>query len=300
MGCPLPVLRFLAREHARSPYTGPVLTLGRQCVYATFAQVQRMLREEGLEPLPLPPGLPEQTDLPGWRGGPHASMTSERAFFHALGGLETLALDNSDYEQAEILWDLNHPVAAELEGRFGLILDGGTLEHVFDTRVALANIARMLAPGGRVLHTNPTTNYVAHGFYQFSPTLYYDWYAANGFTHLRGLLVEQPTWSTTGRGWRHWEWDPHRPYALIHSKRLLMTYFVAEKGPEATHDRIPQQGDYTRTVEVSRTSYESEGSTGWRARLARALPPRLHMAIRRARGRDLTAEPWGLRYLGRL
>jgi len=30
----------------RSPYSGPVLTLGRQCVYATFAQVVQMLREE--------------------------------------------------------------------------------------------------------------------------------------------------------------------------------------------------------------------------------------------------------------
>jgi len=299
LGCPLPVLRFLAREHARSPYSGPVLTLGRQCVYATFAQVVQMLREEGLEPRPLPAGLPEQTDLPGWRDGPYASMTSARAFFHALGGLEALALDHSDYEQAEIIWDLNRPLPAELEGRFGLVLDGGTLEHVFDTRVALANVARMLAPGGRVLHTNPTTNYAAHGFYQFSPTFYYDWYAANGFTGLRALLVEQPPWSATGHGWRHWEWNPRRPYTLVRSKRLLMTYFVAEKGAGATHDRIPQQGDFTRTDDESRTHYD-KGATGWRARLVRALPPRLHMAIRRARGRDLSAEPWGLKYLGRL
>ena len=300
MGCPLPVLRFLAREHARSPYSGPVLTLGRQCVYATFDQVVQTLREEGLEPRPLPAGFSERTDLPGWRDGPYATMTSDRAFFHALGGLETVALDHSDYERAEVIWDLNRPVSPELEGRFGLILDGGTLEHVFDTRTALANIARMLKPGGRVLHTNPTTNYVAHGFYQFSPTFYYDWYTVNGFTDLRAVLVEQPPWSQTGRGWRCWAWDPHRPYAFARSSRLLMTYFVAKKGPGATDDRIPQQGESTRHDEVSRTDYDAQGSSGWRARLARALPPRLHLAIRRVRGRDLTTEPWGLRYLGRL
>ena len=300
MGCPLPALRFLAREHARRPYVGQVLTLGRQCVHATFAQVVKMLREEGLEPHPLPAGLPERTDLPGWRTGPNAAMTSDRAFFQALGGLDVVALDCSDYEQAGIIWDLNCPVPAELEGRFGLILDGGTLEHVFDTRVALANIARMLTPGGRVFHTNPATNYLAHGFYQFSPTLYYDWYAANGFTDLRGLLVEQPTWSQTGHGWRCWEWNPHRPYGHARSSRLLMLYFVAEKRPGATHDRIPQQGDSTRTGEGGRTGYDDHGSTGWRARLARALPARLHMAIRRLRGRDFSSEPWGLRFRGRL
>ena len=79
-----------------------------------------------------------------------------------------------------------------------------------------------------------------------------------------------------------------------------MMYFVAEKGPGATHDRVPQQGEFTRAGEGSRTNYDDEASTGWWTRLARALPPRLHMAIRRARGRDLSSEPWGLRYLGRL
>ena len=277
-----------------------MLTLGRQNVHATFAQVVRMLREEGLEPRPLPAGMSERNDLPGWRDTPEAENTSDRAFFHALGGLRVVALDSSDYEQAEIIWDLNLPVPAELEGRFGLILDGGTLEHVFDTRVALASVARMLAPGGRVVHTNPATNYLAHGFYQFSPTLYYDWYAANGFTDLRALLVEQPPWSQTGHGWRCWEWNPHRPYSHARAKRPMMMYFTAARGPGATHDRIPQQGDYTRSGGGGRTGYEDQAASGWRARLARALPPRLHLAIRRARGRDLSAEPWGLRFLGRL
>lgn len=301
MGCPLPVLRYLAREHKRKPFRGPVLTLGRQCVYATFAEVVRMLRSEGIEPHPLPSGLSERTNLPGWRSGPHAGFTSDQAFFHALGGLETVALDRSDYEQAEILWDLNRPVSADLHGRFGVIFDGGTLEHLFDTRVALENIARMLAPGGRILHTNPATNYLAHGFYQFSPTLYYDYYAANAFTDPRCMVVEQPPWSQTGRGWRCWEWDPHRPYSHMRSNRLLMVFFSAEKAPDSTFDRIPQQGDSLGAGDGGKTGYESESRPdAARARLVRILPPRLHRAFRRAFGRDLSCEPWGLKYRGKL
>ena len=298
MGCPLPVLHYLAREHRRKPFAGPVLTLGRQCVYATFDEVVRMLRAEGITPHPLPNGMSERTNLPGWRAGPEAAFTSDHAFFQALAGLDTVALDSSDYEQAEIIWDLNRPVPPELHGRFGVIFDGGTLEHIFDTRLALENIARMLKPGGRAIHTNPASNYLAHGFYQFSPTLYYDYYAANGFTDPRCLVVEQPTWSQNGHGWRCWEWDRQRPYSHMCASRPLMVFFSAEKAADSTFDRTPQQGEHSGD-DGGKTGYR-DGTGGWRSRLARLLPPRLHRAIRRARGRDLSSEPWGLRYRGKL
>ncbi len=73
MGCPLPVLHYLAREHKRKPFPGPVLTLGRQCVYATFAKVVGMLRALGLTPHALCAGMPERSNLPGWNDRPEAS-----------------------------------------------------------------------------------------------------------------------------------------------------------------------------------------------------------------------------------
>jgi SAM-dependent methyltransferase len=301
MGCPLPVLHFLAREHKRKPFSGPVLTLGRQCVYATFAEVVAMLRAEGLTPHALPAGMSERSNLPGWNDRHEASYASDHAFFHALGALETQALDSSDYEQAEVIWDLNRPVPPELHGRFGMIFDGGTLEHVFDTRVALENIARMLKPGGRAIHTNPASNYLAHGFYQFGPALYHDYYGVNGFTDLRCLVVEQPTWSQTGHDWSSWEWDPRRPYSHMCADRPLMLFFSTEKTPTSTADRIPQQGDFSGGSDGGKTDYAAGSDAGgWRARLVRRLPPRLHRAIRRARGRDLSSKPWGLRYRGKL
>jgi SAM-dependent methyltransferase len=301
MGCPLPVLHFLALEHKRRPFEGPVLTLGRQCVYATFAEVVMMLRAEGLTPRLLPAGMPERSNLPGWGDRPEAAFASDHAFFHALGALETMAMDSSDYEQAEIIWDLNRPVPPELHGRFGMIFDGGTLEHVFDTRVALENIVRMLKPGGRVIHTNPASNYLAHGFYQFSPTLYRDYYGVNGFVDMRCLVVEQPTWTQTGHDWRAWEWDPRRPYSHMCNDRPLMLFFSAEKTSASTFDRVPQQGEYSGEGDGGKTGYDAETATNaWRARLVRMLPARLHRWIRRVRGRDLSSRPWGLRYRGKL
>ena len=88
-----------------------------------------------------------------------------------LGFGQMEAMDFSDYEGAGILHDLNRPVAAELEGQFDFIFDGGTLEHVFNVPVALQSVFRMLKPGGRFVSANGMNGWLAHGIYQFSPEL---------------------------------------------------------------------------------------------------------------------------------
>ncbi len=40
----------------------------------------------------------------------------------------------------------------------------------------------MVKPQGRVIHLNPSSNCVDHGFYCISPTLYADFYSRSGFT----------------------------------------------------------------------------------------------------------------------
>lgn len=88
-----------------------------------------------------------------------------------LGLGEVEAMDFSDFEGAGILQDLNRPVPAELEGQFGFIFDGGTIEHVFDVPQALRNVFTMLAPGGLFVSANGMTGWPGHGIYQFSPEI---------------------------------------------------------------------------------------------------------------------------------
>ena len=90
----------------------------------------------------------------------------------------------------EQLVDLNHPVPSEWLGYFHLIIDPGTLEHCFNVAMAIKNIAMMAAPQGRILHHNPLTH-LNHGFYNFSPTFYFDFYAFNGFEILEYPLIDQ-------------------------------------------------------------------------------------------------------------
>lgn len=148
MGLAKAALRFIAREHKHKPFAGPVLTLGRQNVYSKLEEVRKLLLSEGITPADLPSDEGARSNIPNWTDSPQANNISDVAFFKLLGVAEVMALDYSDYEGADIIHDLNYPVSANLKDRFDLIVDGGTIEHVFDVRQSFMNIAAMLRPGG--------------------------------------------------------------------------------------------------------------------------------------------------------
>ncbi len=217
MGLVKPALRFIAREHRRKPFTGPILTLGRQHLLPTMDAIRALLISEGITPAVCLRGEGTGIDVASGIGARDKTEPRDVAFFKLLGVIEVLALDFSPYEKAEIVHDLNRPAPEALHDRFDLIVDGGTTEHVFDVRQALTNIARMLKIGGRVIHISPANNWVNHGFYQFSPTLFYDYYGGNGFVDLRGYIAEHDLYLAGSRPWKFFEvggerggWSPGR------------------------------------------------------------------------------------------
>lgn len=106
------------------------------------------------------------------------------SFFAEFLGTTTLEiLDNSAYEGATIVHDLNSPVPPELCGRFDAVVDAGTLEHVFNFPIAVSNLMQMTKVGGTLFIMVPANSLCGHGFYQFSPELVYRVFCAdNGFS----------------------------------------------------------------------------------------------------------------------
>jgi SAM-dependent methyltransferase len=115
-------------------------------------------------------------------------------FLKNLLGIETLeALDYSDYQGASIIHDLNEPISPHLESRFDAVIDAGTIEHVFNFPVAIANLMKAVRPGGRLFIITVANNHCGHGFYQFSPELFFRLFKnRNGFHLERMLLLEHP------------------------------------------------------------------------------------------------------------
>ena len=98
-----------------------------------------------------------------------AGLPYADGLLRALGAKVVESLDASAYEGASILHDLNEELPRALIGQFTLVIDCGTLEHVFNFPVAIRNCMRLLQVGGHLLLATPTNNFMGHGFYQFQP-----------------------------------------------------------------------------------------------------------------------------------
>lgn len=84
--------------------------------------------------------------------------------------------------------DLNRPV--KLERRFDLVMNLGTVEHVFNVAQALETIHDHTHPGGLMLHGMPMSGWLDHGFYSFNPTFYFDLARANRYEVVSAVYAE--------------------------------------------------------------------------------------------------------------
>ena len=103
-----------------------------------------------------------------------------RPVFDAMGcNLCIIDIDDRLYNIDRAV-DLNYPHLLK-EGPFDIIIDPGTTEHCLNVGQALTNIADNLDVGGFVYHMVPLCHW-NHGFWNFSPTVFADFYdAPNGF-----------------------------------------------------------------------------------------------------------------------
>ena len=77
--------------------------------------------------------------------------------------------------------DLNHPIPKRYTETQDIVIDSGTLEHIFNFPQALINISEMLKIGGFIFHFLPANNQLEHGFHQFSAETLLGWYKENGY-----------------------------------------------------------------------------------------------------------------------
>src|SRR4051812_28871540 len=113
-------------------------------------------------------------------------LTHEYAedLFIALGAEIVDSIDASAYEGATIISDLNQPIRDDLKKRYSVVIDFGTLEHIFNVPVALKNCIDMLDIEGWYIYCGPCNNMMGHGFYQFSPELFFNFLSHNGFADI--------------------------------------------------------------------------------------------------------------------
>ena len=302
MGLSRAAIRFLVREHRRRPFGPSLLTLGRQFVYADFQEILEICRQEGLQTSPLPPDVSPHTNIPEWKDSIRGRKASDIGFFHLLGIHSVQALDVSSFEGAEVVCDLNQPIGDQLVNGFDTVVDAGTLEHVFDIRTALMNVNRMLKPSGRILHIGPCNNYANHGFYQFGPTLYLDYYRVNHYRDIRVFVAEETSSAYEHSAWNLFEIQPHRQPVVMESRRRLLVIGHAEKQSDSTVDKIPVQSYYRTMWDAGDSDRESSApaeSPSAAQRIKYLVPLKIRHFVRTCWGRR-HGKPWGSLGRGRL
>jgi ubiquinone/menaquinone biosynthesis C-methylase UbiE len=73
------------------------------------------------------------------------------------------------------------------DGAFDLVVDFGTCYHIARAAQALAEIARVLAPGGLFVHETPLSQLFAHPLRSFGRRM--PWRTASGFERHRGAFL---------------------------------------------------------------------------------------------------------------
>ena len=198
----------------KSQTLGNVLTLGRQ---------ELILNENDLKKLNV------------IKNKNFVEKYSDKILIENFNATSITSLDNSNFEGASIVFDMNLPLK-NLNRQFDTIIDFGTSEHIFNVPQSLQNVSDLCKKEGLILHCLPANNNCGHGFWQFSPELFFSLYSKkNGFLDTEIFLFD----SYNKYEW--WKINPQKPgerlelssevslYVAVKTKTNIATFNDIEK-----------------------------------------------------------------------
>jgi len=217
MGIDVHAVNFL-RYVTKKRKLGRVATIGRQSLLVPRRELARVL------------GV-------SWKDT-KLGLYSEELLKKHFGATVIDSYDYSDYEGATHVVDLGRPIVPEQQ--YDTIIDCGTTEHVFDVPQVLRNLSSLCAPGGRIIHVLPANNFCGHGFWQFSPELFFSLYSdASGYCGTEVFLADLRDKSK----WFEVEQPKNGRRAEVTSSSPLYVMCMTTKLGEVFPDNI-QQSDY--------------------------------------------------------
>lgn len=283
MGLDIRTAEFLLHCRAHGVDFSDVCTLGRQALY--------------LSPL-------ERRRLSRWLGG--IETRSERYaefFFRELGSPHPMAMDSSHYEGADVIFNLNDELPGELRNRWSCLIDGGTLEHVFDIARSMRSCMQMVKVGGHLIVCQMANNCMGHGFYQFSPEFFCSTLTPENGYELKFLALHE------GGVWYEAR-SPREAHQRIQAQTrgTTLIYAVAKRISDVTpFAQPPHQSDYESNLGVTESQPVAARSGGLRRSLGkikeRYLPWLWDLQIQHNRRRlerlDSLNNPQRFRRIGR-
>jgi len=203
-------------------------------------------------------------------------------FFRYLGAEIIHSFDKSDYEGASHVHDMNQILPDAFKEQYSVVIDGGSLEHVFNIPVAMRNCMNMVRAGGYYIGISPSNNCMGHGFYQFSPELFFSLFCVeNGYEVVNMVVCKDKPRA----GW----YSVKNPASI--GRRVTLancspTYlFVLARRTKCVEPlkSMPQQSDYVSLWESANgdVSVQKTKRRPWSARVAARIPQSIRYVLKR-------------------
>jgi len=175
--------------------------------------------------------------------------------------------DYSDYEGASHIADMNKPLK-NVPSAYDTVIDAGSLEHVYNAPQAFVNVSELCRDGGQILHVSPANNFCGHGFWQFSPELFFSLYCeSNGYTGTRVFLASEYRTDI----WYEVEKPNNGQRANVISFTPVCVLCRTVKARKSCHESV-QQSDYMHIWQQDVSIQpEVEVRPMWRAKIRSAL-----------------------------
>ena len=217
MGVEYNAVQFL-RYAAKKAQFGRVATIGRQSMDINEEQLRRVV------------ALPAEYKHERY---------CERFLTEYFNAESVESFDYSDFEGADHIEDLNKPLGKQYS-RYDTVLDFGCLEHIYNVPQAFKNLSELCSEGGQIIHILPANNMCAHGFWQFSPELFFSLYSkANGYAETQVFLADL----SREELWYQLTPPENGQRIILNSCARLSLLCRTVKGPAFSHDNV-QQSDY--------------------------------------------------------
>lgn len=211
-----------------------VVTIGRQQMNGSFILFEKFFRKIGFTDESFPELITRENRY-------------SEGFLTWLGARKIDSIDASNYEGATIIHDLNLPIASGYHQSYSLVIDSGSLEHIFNFPQAIRNCMEMVKEGGHMIGVTPSNNFLGHGFYQFSPELIFRIFSPeNGFRTKKMWLFfphhKSPLYEVC---------DPAQVrdrVKLKNSEETFLFYIAERVSIKPIFQKIPQQSDYEQNL----------------------------------------------------
>lgn len=245
MGLDTEVVKMLMRCRNHGVQFSSTLTLGKQSFFPSIKETQTIFKKFGFNP-------DQGTQIA-------ESKPSSDPFWTFLGAEKLDCMDASSYEGANLIHDLNQPLPDSFANtKYSTVCDIGTLEHVFHFPNALHSVLNLVDINGHFLSFTTMNNYSGHGFYQFSPELF--WQVLN---ETNGFQIESMIAMEYGPRF-HW-FEVRNPEQLgkrinlVNSYRVLLFTQARRVSNKPILSKCPQQSDYSEVWKDGSQANEKAG-----------------------------------------